>query len=304
MTRESDLIGLLEGYLDDFEGHTPLPDAAREAIRARLPSTPQRPAWWPGWRFLDMNSVMKIGLAVAAVAIAAILGFNYLANANVGGPGLGDPTPTPIPTATAVADTGGLRPHVIGSPFPVRITLQVPDGWRSWVATADAHGLVVDNALGESTSGWGPAFWIVQNVYADPCDISSRLDPQLGPTVDDLVEALASLPGYEASTPTPVTVSGFEGVEFQLTAPEYGDDCPDHRTWSTFTERRSMFPGETNRIQVLDVDGVRLLVSLVEYAHTTEYEQELGIPFDPNGHVADQPELRAMLDSMRIESRP
>ena len=64
-----------------------------------------------------------------------------------------------------------------------------------------------------------------------------------------------------------------------------------------------MYPGETNRIQILDVDGVRLVVAIVEYAHTTEYEQDLGIPFDADAHVADQPELRAMLESMRIESR-
>jgi hypothetical protein len=302
MTRDPDLIGLIEGYLDDFEGHTPLPDATRDAIRARLPSTTQRPAWWPGWRFPDMNSITKIGLAVAAVAVAAVLGFNYLANANVGGPGPADPSPTSTPTA--VADPGGPRPYAIGAPFPVRITLELPDGWQAWASTADVHGLVVDNAMGDGSSGWGPAFWIVQNVYADPCAIGSRLDPQLGPSVDDLADALTSLPGYEATVPTPVTVSGFSGVEFQLTAPEYGDDCPNHRTWSTFTEPRSMYPGETNRIQILDVDGVRLVLSIVEYAYTTEFEQELGIPFDPNGHAADQPELRAMLDSMRIESRP
>lgn len=251
-----------------------------------------------------MNGIMKISLAVAAVAVAAVLGFNYLANANVGGPGPVDPTATPTPTGTAVADPGGRRPYVIDAPFPVRITLELPDGWRSWASTADLHGLVVDNAMGEGNSGWGPAFWIVQNVYADPCDSDSGLDPQLGPSVDDFVAAVAKLPGYQATAPTPVTVSGFDGVQFELTAPEYGDDCAAHRTWTTSSYTRSMEPGETNRIQVLDVDGVRLVLTIVEYAYTTEYEESLGIPFDANAHVADQPELREILASMRIESRP
>jgi len=56
--------------------------------------------------------------------------------------------------------------------------------------------------------------------------------------------------------------------------------------------------------EILDVDGVRLVLAIVEYAHTTEFEQSLGIPYDANAHVADHPELRQILDSVRIESQP
>ena len=98
MTRDDDFIGQLEGYLDEYEGSTPLPDEVRDAIRAELPSTQQRPAWWPAWRFPEMNSFAKFGLAAAAVVIAALLGFNYLVAPNIGGPGLDDPSPTPTPS--------------------------------------------------------------------------------------------------------------------------------------------------------------------------------------------------------------
>ena len=37
MTRNDDFIGQLEGYLDEYEGSTPLPDEVRDAIRAELP---------------------------------------------------------------------------------------------------------------------------------------------------------------------------------------------------------------------------------------------------------------------------
>ncbi len=67
MTRDDDFIGQLEGYLDEYEGSTPLPDEVRDAIRAQLPSTQQRPAWWPARRFPEMNSFAKFGLAAAAV---------------------------------------------------------------------------------------------------------------------------------------------------------------------------------------------------------------------------------------------
>lgn len=84
MTRDPDLIGLIEGYLDDFEGHTPLPDATRDEIRARLPSTMQRPAWWPGWRFVSMNTATKYALGAAAAVLVAIVGLQVLNGGNVG----------------------------------------------------------------------------------------------------------------------------------------------------------------------------------------------------------------------------
>jgi hypothetical protein len=93
MTRDTDLIGLIEGYLDDFEGHTPLPDATRDAIRARLPSTMQRPAWWPGWRFLGMNTAIKYVLGAAAAVLVAIVGLTVLNGGNVGAA----PEPTEFP---------------------------------------------------------------------------------------------------------------------------------------------------------------------------------------------------------------
>lgn len=303
MSTDRDTTRIVRSWLRTDENDSA--DRVLGAVLDRLDTTPQRRATsWPAWRFPPMNTMAKLGVAAVAVAVA-LLGYTFLLSPNVGGPGPADPSATFSSTpAEASASTPSARTYRIDAPFPVRITLDVPDGWRSWASTADVHGLVVDNAMGEGNSGWGPAFWIVENVYADPCDSGSPLDPQLGPSVDDLVAALAGLPGYEATAPTPVTVGGFDGVEFELTAPEYGDDCGAHRTWSTPSFTRSMFPGETNRIQVIDVDGVRLVLAIVEYAYTTEYEQSLGIPFDADAHVADQPELREILASMRIESRP
>lgn len=254
-----------------------------------------------------MNNTAKLALGAAAVVVVALLGIRFLApgGLSVGGPG---PTSTPTPTSTPIPQpfpNGGpnLSPgsYVIDEPFPVRITFDVPEGWFSWISNADVAGLLVDNGVGDGGSGWGgPNFWIVDKVYTDPCDPTSALDPPLGPSVDDLVTALTSLPGYAATAPTDITVSGFPGAQIELTAPEYGEECRDHRTWSTDSEDRAMLPGETNRLQILDVDGVRLVIVIVEYAHTTEFEQLAGIPYDADAHVADLPELRQILDSVRI----
>lgn len=253
-----------------------------------------------------MSNTVRITLAAAAVLVVAFLGIRFLGPGSNVGESDASPSPTSIPQSFP---NGGpnLSPGVyaIDDPFPVRISFDVPEGWFSWVSNADVAGLLVDNGVGDGASGWGVTFWIVDNVYADPCEPTSALDPALGPSVDDLVTALANLPGYDATTPTDVTVSGFAGVELELTAPEYGEECPTHRTWSAaaFNEPRTMLPGETNRLQILDVDGVRLVIVIVEYAHTTELEVSQGIPFDPEAHLADRVELRQIMDSIRIDSR-
>ena len=303
MTRHEDFIGQLEGYLDEFEGDTPLPDATRDAIRAELPSIHQRPAWWPAWRFPVMNNTAKLAMAAAAVLVVAFLGIRFLgADPNIGGP---EETVSPTPTPQTLPNGGpDLSPgsYVIDEPFPVQITFDVPEGWFSWISNASTAGVIASNGIEDGASGWGMTFWIVDNLYSDPCDAGSELEPPLGLSVEDLATALADLPGYRASEPVAITVSGFSGVQFELTAPEYGQECPTHRTWSAPTsEPRVMLPGEANVLRILDVDGVRLVIVTVEYAHTTEFEQLQGIPFEADAHAADLPELREMMDSIRIE---
>ena len=126
MTREHDFIGLVEEYLDEHGGNTPLPDAARNAIRAQLPSTQQRPAWWPARRIPEMNSMIRTGLAAAAVVIVAALGIGVAAR-DVGISFDVAPTDSPAPNPEAVirhwidainrADLDGIR-----SPMAERVT--------------------------------------------------------------------------------------------------------------------------------------------------------------------------------------
>jgi hypothetical protein len=97
MKRDDELIGLVESYLDEYEGLTPLPDSVRASIRAELPKTKQiRPR--PGLtRYIPMSNGMRIGLAAVVVAIAALVGYGLLGNNNIGPP-TGTPTPSPGPS--------------------------------------------------------------------------------------------------------------------------------------------------------------------------------------------------------------
>ena len=102
-TTDRDTTRIVRSWLDD--GATRLPDRVLDAVLDQVPATPQRRAtWWPVRRLTTMNNAVKYGLAAAVVAIAALLGFNYLVAPNIGSPGLGDPTPTPISTLAPSPD--------------------------------------------------------------------------------------------------------------------------------------------------------------------------------------------------------
>ena len=75
----------------------------------------------------------------------------------------------------------------------------------------------------------------VDNVFADPC--RARLaDPPVGETVDDLVTALADLPG-DATAAIDVTIDGYDGKQIEFTLPDYTQDpdCVTFFLWRSTT---------------------------------------------------------------------
>lgn len=125
----------------------------------------------------------------------------------------------------------------------------------------------------------GIAFLTVDNVVADPCDRSDpELDPPVGPSVDDLVAAISNLQGFDVTDASDVTVDGFSGRQFELTAPDGDGGCADvsddgFGTWTTPSRTNGMGPGEVNLLRVLDVDGVRLVVTAAYHPATASAEE-------------------------------
>ena len=168
--------------------------------------------------------------------------------------------------------------HVVDDPFPVRVSFEVPDGWRTWAYTSAASQInVVKPDVGEVS------FEIVDNVSADPCT-EELLDPAVGPSVDDLVTALSDLDGFEVSAPSDVTIDGFSGKQLTMTAPAE-TSCESLYTWRTTTRQNGVGAGEVNEVRILDVDGVRLLISIARGA-------------SPSAGV--QSEIDAVLESIQI----
>jgi hypothetical protein len=171
----------------------------------------------------------------------------------------------------------------------VRFTI-AGEGWRAWVGTykEETEGRTVGVTIAE-----------VADVVADPCHRHTWKDP--GPTVDDLAEALAALPGFEVlAAPREASLAGHAGKRLTLRVPDlayepdrgftacnggyfYGWRAPTGRDRSP--TRYYQGPGQTLELWVLDVDGSRLLIEANRF------------PDSPAGDVA---ELQAILDSLDI----
>ena len=169
--------------------------------------------------------------------------------------------------------------YVFGDPFPVRVTVEVPEGWTSCVYGPVEAGVCRDDESGVN-------FVIVDNVVSDPCDQSQpRLVPPVGPSVDDLVSAISNLEGFETTDPVDVTVDGFQGKQLEL-SPEPAFCQGGISTWATAQRTNGIAPGEVNLLRILDVAGTRVMVAA---AH------------QPTRTTADElAEIRRVFDSVHV----
>jgi hypothetical protein len=250
MTRNDPFVGELEEYLEEFEGSTPLPESVRDAIRAELPSTRQRPAWLPARRLPHMNTTMKLVLATAAVVVIALFGFNYLAGQNVGTPGLDDPTASPSPTVEPQALGTDVEGPGTFTTVPIegqttRFTFFMPSGWTSglpWLIASDGAALL---------------FLEVAGLYSDPCLANAgATDVPVGSTAAELAAALGAQAAYDTTAPTDVVVDGFQGVRMSLQMPEDLDyaTCTNDGYWVWDGPPVSGEPN-TWELWILDIDG-------------------------------------------------
>ena len=95
----------------------------------------------------------------------------------------------------------------------IPVTFTVPVDW-----TLDEEEQTASKVTGIGAVGLH--FDEIPNIYADGCQWE-RLDPPVGPTVDDLVTAWANLPDLAATAAVDVTVDGYAGKQIEFTVPDY-----------------------------------------------------------------------------------
>jgi len=272
---DPDTTRIVRSWLE--EGVTALPDRVLDAVLDQLPTTPQRRiTWWPARRFQNMNTSVKLGLAAAVVVVAALLGFNYFAAPNVGSGGLDNsiptPTPTPAPTATPIpnipdGDTLEAGTYRANPFIPVEVLVNVPDGW-----IGGGDWLLFGPRGVEPPDGMNIRFGSVSRVFANPLNAQDGfLDPPVGPTVDDLVDAMLSHPDWPTSPPTDVTIDGYAGKVVRMTLPPELE-IPENRFLlfqdGQSGDRWAFEQGQIIDFYIIDVDGQRLVLELFSYPDT------------------------------------
>jgi hypothetical protein len=233
-----------------------------------------------------MNNTVRLVVAAAAVVVIALLGYQLLIAPNVGEP---TPSPsgspsaepsgaaTPGPTATGPVsftdhEGGGraLEPgqYLIDYASPVEVTITVPPEPFETYPTAWYKALF-DWGPWHQSNGARLGFGIVENLYVDPCDAAlALLNPAVGPTVDDLVTAIGSVPGLDVSSSSAATLGGYSGQLMELTGGEHPVDCIENPTvWETTGDQPSFLlpsTGDRVRVWILEVGENRLVIWAVE----------------------------------------
>jgi hypothetical protein len=280
---------IVRSWLD--QGVTQLPDRVLDAVLDQVPATSQRRAtWWPARRISTMNTTLKFGLAAVVVAVAALIGINYLGNANVGGPGFDTATPTPQPTATPEPTPTPIPqgllpqgPHVLtdGVPIdgiptlPTTVTIPASD----WYGEPGGAILTKDDSADAPDGAGMIVFFGYLYVYGDPCQWSTTRPAMPATTVDELVAALAAQASRDATEPVDVTVGGYAGKSITLHVPDDAVfatcDSGTFGSWGVPGDDASPFryhqdPGQIDTVYILDVDGTLAVIDTAYYAGTPQ----------------------------------
>jgi hypothetical protein len=210
-----------------------------------------------------MNNSVRLALAAAVLAGAALLGYTYLVAPNVG-----DRTPaateSPSPAALPAPDLNEQEGSLTAGSYSVGVggqvvTFTVPSGWTK---------NVVDSVVWSQSSETRIAFGDLASINTDPCrrELGST---GTGTTVGELEDALVGMVGVDAVT-SDVTVSGFEGRLVELTVPELVPaDCTGGE--AMLDDTRPLEPG-VHSFWIVDVGGDRLVIHAT--ARTASPERE------------------------------
>ena len=293
MTQRNDLERVLDLWL--AEGPTHVPDRVFDDAVARVYRQSQPSAWRSRWRNFEMTTPMRLAGAIAVIAVIGV-GLVLLGPGNIGPPGpAATPSPSVLPTPTSVV-SGASRLPGSGTPVepgryyvegdglsPATFSFTIPAGWLSGGTGVGQH----PDDSGREIS-WGVT--TVDGPFAQPCGPNERLT--IGPTAEDLIDALRVLPGLDVSPGSIIDIDGRNGLMVELAVASGLDDgtCDPPIGLQVWNDRGGNYlvvgPEVVTRVYAVDVDGERFV--LVSHH---------GISADP----AEIAETTAMIESIRFE---
>jgi hypothetical protein len=219
-------------------------------------------------------------VALAAAAVVAVIGVSGIAFAITRSDD--DETPSAAAVATIPPPTTVAMETLHFTVEDIPVTLSVPDDWTVLDGWAVYKGLGVGSA--------NLLIDDIANIYTDGCQ-RVLADPPVGPTVDDLAEAWATVPDLAATAAVDVSVDGYAGKQIEFTVPDYGPtECRDvYAIWHSPGDAAPGYwaqgPNHHFKQWIVDVDGTRLTISAGSFPSTSPQDRAV---------------LEAILASIRI----
>jgi hypothetical protein len=231
----------------------------------------------------------RIAAVAAAVAVVLLGGVGVLRIVHpdeATAPPVAAGPPRSLPIGDGVVEPGTyLVPSSIWS--AVDFTITFPRGWRVREGNLfDTNSELLNEISIEP--------FVVTKIYADACQGERGAQTRVGPTVDDLVDALLAQPG-PATTSRETTVGGYPAVRVDLRFPDslQTKDCFEGpgtgvQIWRNGPKNYLVLdPHGLLSVYVVGVDGERaVFTSQYRPAHTSP---------------EDEAELQQVLDSIQIQ---
>lgn len=253
-------------------------------------------ALWPDFTELESRGVRRRRARTLAVAAASVVAVLVAVDATPRVLGTQNDTITPVeqpqPRSMPAGDAQ-LAPgtYLAGrdesSAFEYTITF--PEGWR--VQGGNQYMLREDEP-----DGIGILAFLVDEIYADACLGDRGAVTKVGPSVQDLVDALLAQPGPAKSNPVRTTFAGFPATRIDLRVP-------------ASLQARDCFAGPGTGVQVWLSKPARYMVLgpasrlSVFVFEVTGQRQVFTVQYDP-AHLSsvEQARLERILDSIRIKA--
>ncbi len=220
-----------------------------------------------------MITTTRISRGTAVGAVAALLLAAGCSDADTG-----DSTPVdPAPTSDCLvltdddADPDQIEGHAgcfsftaRGDGAPPMATFELPEGWTNFGAFA-----MWPFPGGDAGNPFlAMQYWTVHAVLADPCRGYEEIP--VGPTVEDLADALARQRTTLVTHPVEVSLGGARGVYLELSAPRKLDvaSCSDgyYKIWTSLPgngEHTLESTGAVEHLWILDHDGERAVIATI-----------------------------------------
>lgn len=243
MNERSDLDRVLRHWFDD--GPSTMPDRVVDVVADRIGRQRQRPAWRLLWRPYEMNTIIKVGAALAAVLVVAVVGWNLLpaGTPSIGGPGSPSPSPSVsqsvAPTATATPPWDSISTRApcgelgCGGPLTAgtyaskalqpAVSYTLTDPWvnlRDWPVFFQLYPDTLANRALAASDKYAPYILILPG----PTKVSPSAACAGEGTISDEVEVdaagftdfMASRQHLSVSEPVSVTISGLTGRQVDV----------------------------------------------------------------------------------------